>query len=139
MVNILVNNAGFGDYKPVVEGDVDVYREMLQLNVVTLTELTCLFVGAYTLLLVVGLVRLAQGQAAYEGFLEALKSPASIAFHCVALAFAVYQSVTWFNLTPKALPVQVGEEFLPDAVISGAHYAGWIVVSVAVLVLAGAF
>ena len=44
MVNILVNNAGFGDYKPVVEGDVDVYREMLQLNVVTLTELTCLFV-----------------------------------------------------------------------------------------------
>ena len=43
-VNILVNNAGFGDYKPVVDASVDVYREMLQLNVVTLTELTCLFV-----------------------------------------------------------------------------------------------
>jgi len=43
-VNILVNNAGFGDYKPVVDASVNVYREMLQLNVVTLTELTCLFV-----------------------------------------------------------------------------------------------
>lgn len=101
-------------------------------------ELTCLFVGAYTLLLVVGLVRLAQGQAAYEGFLEALKSPASIAFHCVALAFAVYHSVTWFNLTPKALPVQVGEEFLPGWVIAGLHYLIWIVGSLLVLFLAGA-
>lgn len=43
-VNILVNNAGFGDYQPVADASVDVYREMLQLNVVTLTELTCLFV-----------------------------------------------------------------------------------------------
>lgn len=43
-VNILVNNAGFGDYKPVADADAGVYREMLQVNVVTLTELTCLFV-----------------------------------------------------------------------------------------------
>lgn len=43
-INILVNNAGFGDYRPVADADVAVYRDMLQLNVVTLTELTCLFV-----------------------------------------------------------------------------------------------
>ena len=43
-IDILVNNAGFGDYKTVVDAQVDVYRQMLQLNVVTLTELTCLFV-----------------------------------------------------------------------------------------------
>lgn len=101
-------------------------------------EITCLFVGAYTLLLVVGIVRLSQGQAAYEAFLEALKSPASIAFHLLALVFAVYHSVTWFNLTPKALPVQIGEEFLPGWVIAGLHFAVWIVVSAALLFLAGA-
>jgi fumarate reductase subunit C len=101
-------------------------------------EITCLFVGAYTLLLVVGLVRLSQGQAAYEAFLEALKSPASIAFHVLALCFSIYHSATWFNLTPKALPVQIGEEFLPGWVIAGLHYVIWIVVSVAVLFLAGA-
>jgi fumarate reductase subunit C len=102
-------------------------------------ELTCVFIGAYTLLLVVGLKRLSEGQAAYEAFLESLKSPASIVFHVIALVFAVYHSATWFNLTPKALPVQLGERFLPASVIAGAHYAGWALISLIVLVLAGAF
>ena len=101
-------------------------------------ELTCLFVGAYTLLLVVGLARLAQGQAAYEAFLASMQTPGGIVFHGMALVFAVYHSATWFNLTPKALPVQVGEEFLPGWVIAGLHYVAWIAVSVAALVLAGA-
>ena len=102
-------------------------------------ELSCVFIGAYTLLLVAGLKRLSEGQAAYEAFLDSLGAPASVAFHVIALGFALYHSVTWFNLTPKALPVQIGEDFLPDAVISGAHYAGWGLLSLVVLVLAGAF
>ncbi len=102
-------------------------------------ELSCLFIGAYTLLLVAGIARLAEGRPAYEAFLEALQSPMSIVFHICALVFALYHSATWFNLTPKALPVQIGEDFLPGWVIAGLHYAVWIVVSIAVLVLAGAF
>ena len=101
-------------------------------------ELTCLFIGAYTILLVVGLARLSQGREAYEAFLTALQAPGSIVFHGLALVFAVYHSATWFNLTPKALPVQIGEDFLPDWVIAGLHYAAWIAVSVAALILAGA-
>ena len=57
----------------------------------------------------------------------------------LALAFAAYHSATWFNLTPKALPVQVGEEFVPGGVIAGVHYVAWAVLSLAVLWLAGAF
>jgi len=102
-------------------------------------ELTCLFIGAYTLLLVVGFARLADGRAAYEAFLAALKGPLGVAFHVLALGFAIYHSVTWFNLTPKALPVQVGEDFLPDWVISGAHYAAWLALSAGMLYFAGAF
>jgi fumarate reductase subunit C len=102
-------------------------------------EVTCLFIGAYTLLLVAGLNSLSQGAAAYQGFLDWLRSPASIAFHVLALGFAIYHSVTWFNLTPKALPVQIGEDFLPDGVISGAHYVGWALLSLGILALAGAF
>ena len=102
-------------------------------------ELSCLFIGAYTLLLVVGIGRLAEGRAAYEAFLEALKGPWSIVFHVFALGFAVYHSVTWFNLTPKALPVQIGEEFMPDWIIAGAHYAVWVLLSLGILFLAGVF
>jgi len=102
-------------------------------------EFSCLFIGAWTFLLIVGLKRLAEGPQAWEAFLAALRGPLSIAFHVVALAFAIYHSITWFNLTPKALPLQLGESFVPDRVVSGAHFVGWGVLSAVVLWLAGAF
>ena len=102
-------------------------------------EFSCLFIGAWTLMVVWGFKRLAEGPQAWAAFVDDLKSPASAVFHAVALAFASYHSVTWFNLTPKALPLQVGEKFLPDAAISGAHFAAWAVLSLAVLYFAGAF
>jgi len=102
-------------------------------------EFSCLFIGGWTLLMVWGLKQLAEGPAAWAAFLECLKSPASIVFHVLALAFAVYHSMTWFNLTPKALPLQIGEAFVPDAAISGAHFAAWAALSFAVLYFAGAF
>ena len=102
-------------------------------------EFSCLFIGGYTLLLVAGLQSLSDGRAAYASFLETLRGPASIAFHVLALAFAVYHSITWFKLTPKAMPLQLGETFAPDVVISGAHFAVWGALSLAVLFFAGAF
>lgn len=39
-IDYLINNAGFGDYGPFVSRDHDKYREMLQVNVVSLVELT---------------------------------------------------------------------------------------------------
>ena len=100
-------------------------------------ETSCVFIGAYTVVVVVGLVRLSQGAAAWGAFLEALQAPASVAFHLLALAFALYHTTTWFNVTPKAMPVQLGEARLPGGVIIGAHYAGWAVISALVLYLVG--
>jgi fumarate reductase subunit C len=102
-------------------------------------EFSCLFIGGWTLLMVWGLKALSEGPAAWAEFLELLQTPASIVLHLLTLAFAAYHSVTWFNLTPKALPVQRGEAFLPDRVISGAHFAAWVVVSAGLLYFAGAF
>jgi fumarate reductase subunit C len=102
-------------------------------------EFSCLFVGGWTLMMVWGLKALSEGPAAWAAFLELLKSPASIVFHVLTLAFAVYHSITWFNLTPKALPLQLGGKFVPDAAISGAHFVAWAVLSFAILSLAGAF
>ncbi|MFO1372203.1 MAG: fumarate reductase subunit C [Candidatus Competibacteraceae bacterium] len=98
-------------------------------------EVTCIFIGAYTFLLICALGRLAQGEAAYEGFLHALRSPLGVLFHLVVLAFAVYHSITWFNVTPQAMPIQRGEEFVPGKIIIGAHYGGWAVISLIVLLL----
>lgn len=40
MVSELVNNAGFGEYGPFIEREMDKYREMIQLNILSLTELS---------------------------------------------------------------------------------------------------
>ncbi len=102
-------------------------------------EFSCLFIGAWTLLMVWGLKQLADGPAAWAAFLELLQSPASVAFHLLALGFTTYHSITWFNLTPKALPLQLGERFAPDALISGAHFGAWAALSLAILYFAGVF
>ena len=100
-------------------------------------ELTSLFVGLYCALLAVGLVRLAQGAAAWDGFVAALSSPAGIVFQLLCLVFAVYHSVTWFALTPKAMPLRVKGEAVPGGMIVGAHYVAWAAVSIVVLIAAG--
>ncbi len=102
-------------------------------------EVTCIPIGAFTLLLVYALKALAEGQAAYDAFLAGLRSPLSILFLLVALAFSLYHTVAWFNVTPQAMPIQRGEEFVPGSVIVGAHYGGWVLISLVVLFLAGVF
>ena len=99
-------------------------------------ELTCIFIGAYAVLIVIGLLRLSQGRSHYEAFLDALQSPFGMVFHLAALLFALFHTVTWFGVTPKAMPLHIGEKKVPSAAIIMAHYAGWIVVSAAVLFLA---
>jgi fumarate reductase subunit C len=100
-------------------------------------ELTSLFVGLYGALLVVGLVRLAQGQAAWDAFVAAFSSPLGVIFQLLCLVFATYHSVTWFALTPKAMPLMMKGEPVPGAMIVGAHYVAWTVVSIIVLIAAG--
>jgi fumarate reductase subunit C len=100
-------------------------------------EVTCIFIAIYTVILIVGIARLTEGQEAYDGFLQALRTPGSIAFHVVALVFSIYHSFTWFNLAPKAMPVRIGERALPHEVIAGAHYVGWVVLTAIILWLAG--
>ena len=92
-------------------------------------ELTSLFVGFYCLLLLVTLYMLGQGEKAYEGMLTILRSGPIIALHFIALIFTVYHSITWFNLTPKAIVVPMGEKRLPDVFIAGSNYVAWVILS----------
>jgi short-subunit dehydrogenase len=40
IVNYLINNAGFGDYGAFIDRSMEKYKEMIQLNIVSLTELS---------------------------------------------------------------------------------------------------
>ena len=94
-----------------------------------LRDFSSVFVAAYVVLFLVMIRRLSQGPAEYEAFLAALRSPLAILFHVVALAFALLHTITWFQLTPKAMAVWRGEERLPAAMMIVPNYVAWIVLS----------
>ncbi len=98
-------------------------------------EATSVFIGIYTAILLVGLIRLYQGAEAYNAWLAALQSPLSILFHVVALLLALYHTVTWFAVTPKAMHVQIGTEKVPDSFIVIGHYGAAVVTSLIILLV----
>jgi len=95
-------------------------------------ELTSVFVAGYCIFLLVFVYKLTQGANVYGNFMAALKSPSSVALHLITLSFVLYHTITWFNLTPKILVLYKGEERIPQGLVAGTFYAGWIVVSVIV-------
>ena len=102
-------------------------------------ELTCLFVGAFAILTLLQIRAVGEGPEAYAAFAAMLGSPAFIAFSVLAFLAALYHTVTWFPAVQTTIVLRVGERRVPGYVITGAHLAGWLVVSavVAYIVLRG--
>ena len=102
-------------------------------------ELTCLFVGAFAMLTLWQIRALGDGPEEYAAFVAMLSSPACIAFSVLAFLAALYHTVTWFPAVQTTIVLRVGERRVPGYVITGAHLAGWLVVSavVAYIVLRG--
>jgi fumarate reductase subunit C len=96
-------------------------------------EVTAVFVAAYALVLLVGLVRLSQGEAAFNGWLQALKSPLSLVFHLVLLASFVYHTWSWFNTMPLTMPnMFVGSKRVQPGTITGTGLVAAVIACVAV-------
>jgi len=99
-----------------------------------LRELGSGVLAAYALLLL-RMLQLAGDPPAFTQLMLALTRPVSIVLHVVALAFALLNSFTTFQLAPRALKLHRGEEQIPDHLVSGAHYLAWVVISVGLLAL----
>ncbi len=99
-------------------------------------EATAPFVAAYAAILLAGLASLALGESEYNEWLEALKSPLSIAFHCLLVAIFAYHTVTWFAIMPKTMPpVYLGGKRVAGALITGAGIAAAALSSILIWIL----
>ena len=67
-------------------------------------EATALFVALYATVLLAGVLCLADGEAAWDSWLAALRSPAAIFLHLLILTAMIYHTVSWFEIMPKTLP-----------------------------------
>lgn len=103
-----------------------------------LHEVTCIFIAIYALILIVGLFRLGQGPEEWQGWLDGISSPLGVVFHIFMLFFAAVHTYSWFKVVPQAMRIQRGTEFVPGNLIIGVHWGILAVISLFVLVLAGA-
>ena len=94
-------------------------------------ELTSVFLIAYALVLLTGLWRLSQGEAAFDAWRSAMSHPLALLGHAVIFVAAVYQTISWFQVMPRTLP----DSQTKPATITRAGWAAAAVASVLVLAL----
>ncbi|MGH7768538.1 MAG: hypothetical protein ACREQP_13875 [Candidatus Binatia bacterium] len=100
-----------------------------------LRELSSVFIAIFLIVFLVQLYQLTKGPEAYAAFVQKLGSPGWILFHTVALFFAVYHSVTWFESTAVVMPIKLGERELPRKLVFALNVGAWIAVSAVILIL----
>jgi len=100
-----------------------------------LRELSSVFVAAFLVVYLCQIYQLSQGPDAYSAFTQKLNSPGWILFHLVALLFALYHSVTWFQSSAVVLPLRIGERSVSRPIVFALHVGAWALVSVIVLIL----
>jgi fumarate reductase subunit C len=101
-----------------------------------LRDVTSIFIAGYCVFLIILMCYASRDAETFRDFYAKLASPWSVVLHLIVLAFALYHSITFFNLTPRVIRVFRGDEKIPDRAIAGAHYALWIVASVVLIVVA---
>jgi succinate dehydrogenase subunit C len=99
-------------------------------------EGSSVFLALYTIILLVGLLRLTQGEAAWEAWRGALTSPVSLVFHWLALLTVGYHAYTWWKVAPKTAPdIRIAGRPLPELVITAGGLLGTIGTSILVYVI----
>ncbi|TAK03186.1 fumarate reductase subunit C [bacterium] len=100
-----------------------------------LRELSSVFIALFLVVFLIQIYQLTRGPEAYVAFAQGLSSPGWVIFHLVALAFAIYHSITWFQSSAVVLPLRLGERAIPPGVVTALHIGAWIAISLAILIL----
>jgi fumarate reductase subunit C len=93
-------------------------------------ELSGIFIAWFVVFLLMLVYAVGRGTEEYQSFLDWAATPWVVALNVITLAFVVVHTITWFNLTPQAMVVQVGGERLPAWAIIASQYVGLAAVSV---------
>ena len=118
--------------------DVRVYRRPVPIwwwvrkrsyFVFVMRELSSIFIAWLVVYLLMFLYAVGRGASAYADFLDWASTPWVVALNVVALLFLVLHVVTWFILTPQAMPMKLGSRPVPASLVIASQYAALVVVS----------
>ena len=101
------------------------WLEKKQYILFVIRELTSIFVAGYCLFLLFFILKISDENETYNLLIIFLKSPLILVLHLISFPFILYHTITWFNLTPKIMVLQIGEEKVPKELIAGLVYISW--------------
>lgn len=94
-----------------------------------LRELSSVFVAWFVVYLLLLVRAVGRGDAPYRAFIEWSSHPIVLIVNAISFVFIVFHAYTWFAVAPQAIVAHLGKKRVPPALIAGAHYAAWAVVS----------
>ncbi len=94
-----------------------------------LRELSSVFVAYVVVIILMQARALGQGPAEYSAFQEFMTHPFVILLNVVTFLFLLLHTITWFNLTPRAIVLRVGGKRVPELLIIAPNYVAWLVIS----------
>jgi fumarate reductase subunit C len=97
--------------------------------VFVMRELSSIFVAWFVVFLLLLVRAIGRGEVAYDDFLDWVGSPVIVALNVIGAIFLVLHTVTWFSLTPQAMPPKVRGIAVPPVLVIASQYVGLAVVS----------
>lgn len=101
-----------------------------------LREATAVLVFLYSLVLMWGLLRLVQGEEAWNAWVQSMFHPVYMVFHFLVLAAALYHAYTFFKMFPKVLVLRIGDWKMPESQMIAGQWVGFALCSVVLLGIA---
>jgi len=92
-------------------------------------ELSGFAVALYGFIFLAQLFTLSQGPLAYNALLGVLLSPAGILLSTILLVFAIFHSLTWFDLTAKVQPPSMKGKPVPRKLVVTGTIIIWLFIS----------
>ncbi len=102
-----------------------------------LREATAIFTFLYSVNLIFGLRALVSGKEQFLSWVASQSNPVMILFAIVSFLMVGYHCYTWFDATPKVMPLQIKDKKVPAKYIVFGHWGAAISLAIAILVLAG--
>ena len=94
-----------------------------------LREISSVFIAIFVIETLFQIYALSSSPEAYSAFLDILKNPFVLALNVISLLFVIFHSITWFNLSARAMSIRVGGKKIPGFMISGPNFVAWFVIS----------
>lgn len=93
-------------------------------------EISSVFVAGFVVMTLFQLAALKGGPQDYADFQSSVASPIVICLNVIAFLFVMFHTITWFNLTPSAMPVRLGGKRVPAFLVAVPSYVAWLAISV---------